>query len=197
MANYQNNMRYGRPMNPNNSRRNMPGNMNDGCCNTPGSASGGCHNMPGHMNEECRSMPSGSNRMADNRRPAPMPREDVRRRSPETGGCHTPEPCNHDCDQRTRKPMEARSAMEGRNCMESRNSMGNRRAMEERPCECEKPKHKACGCRYDALEDFALAMAYVPWQRWQNLFEPCKALECGTIFEDLSKPFYGKGGCNR
>ncbi|WP_243002528.1 MULTISPECIES: spore coat associated protein CotJA [Lachnospiraceae] len=40
-------------------------------------------------------------------------------------------------------------------------------------------------------------MAYVPWQKWRNLYEPCKGLQRGTIFEDLSKPFHGRGGCNR
>jgi hypothetical protein len=39
-----------------------------------------------------------------------------------------------------------------------------------------------------------LAMAYVPWQQWQNIYEPCRALERGTIFEELDKPFLGKGG---
>nr|WP_243207112.1 spore coat associated protein CotJA [Mediterraneibacter hominis] len=42
-----------------------------------------------------------------------------------------------------------------------------------------------------------LAMAYVPWQKWQNIYEPCKGLSQGTIFQDLDKLFYGKGGCNR
>ena len=37
-------------------------------------------------------------------------------------------------------------------------------------------------------------MAYVPWQQWQNIYEPCRGLERGTIFEDLDKPFLGKGG---
>ena len=52
-----------------------------------------------------------------------------------------------------------------------------------------------CGsCRSDSLRGMPLAMAYVPWQLWQNLYEPCRALERGTIFEDLDKPLRGKGG---
>ncbi len=43
-------------------------------------------------------------------------------------------------------------------------------------------------------EGTAIAMAYVPWQRWRDLYEPCRALECGTIFAELDKPFLGKGG---
>lgn len=38
------------------------------------------------------------------------------------------------------------------------------------------------------------AMAYIQWQKWENLYEPCKALECGTIFSSLDKPFLMKGG---
>ena len=38
-------------------------------------------------------------------------------------------------------------------------------------------------------------MAYVPWQRWENLYELDQALMAGTIFADLNKPFRGRGGC--
>lgn len=45
-------------------------------------------------------------------------------------------------------------------------------------------------------EDYPVAMAYVPWQRWGTLYDPEKGLECGTIFPDLNKPFLGvRGGC--
>lgn len=47
------------------------------------------------------------------------------------------------------------------------------------------------------VDTMPLAMAYVPWQKWQNIYEPCKGLNQGTIFQDLDKPFHGKGGCNR
>lgn len=36
-----------------------------------------------------------------------------------------------------------------------------------------------------------VGMAYVPWQRWGDLYEPCKALKCGTLFAALNKPFIG------
>ena len=45
--------------------------------------------------------------------------------------------------------------------------------------------------------DAPLAMAYVPWQQWRDLYEPCKALERGTLFMELDKPFLGKGGRTR
>ena len=37
-----------------------------------------------------------------------------------------------------------------------------------------------------------LAMAYVPYQKFEELNEPAKALECGTLFQALYKPFYGQ-----
>ena len=45
--------------------------------------------------------------------------------------------------------------------------------------------------------DMPIAMAYVPWQKWQDLYEPCNGLESGTIFKELDKPFLGKGGIRR
>ena len=41
-------------------------------------------------------------------------------------------------------------------------------------------------------EDPALAIAYVRWQQWGNLYEPEEAYTHGTIFPDLDKPFYGR-----
>ncbi len=37
-----------------------------------------------------------------------------------------------------------------------------------------------------------LGMAYVPYQKWKNVYEPGVALERGTVFEDLDKPFLGE-----
>ena len=45
------------------------------------------------------------------------------------------------------------------------------------------------------IDSLPLAMAYVPWQTWMNVYEPCKGLSQGTIFPDLDKPF--EGGCCR
>lgn len=47
------------------------------------------------------------------------------------------------------------------------------------------------------LDELPLAMAYVPWQRWGKLYHPEKALQAGTIFQELDLPFLGKGGCKR
>lgn len=42
-----------------------------------------------------------------------------------------------------------------------------------------------------------VAMAYVPWQYFHEVYEPDQALRCGTIFPELNKPFLGKRGVNR
>lgn len=39
-----------------------------------------------------------------------------------------------------------------------------------------------------------VAMSYVPWQKWEDIYEAGRGLECGTIFRELDKPFLGKGG---
>lgn len=63
--------------------------------------------------------------------------------------------------------------------------------------------HSRTGCENlnsstpcSAFRDQPLAMAYVPWQKWGNLYCGSKAFGRGTIFADLDLPFLGKGGCN-
>lgn len=46
------------------------------------------------------------------------------------------------------------------------------------------------------LNSLPLSMAYVPWQRWQNLYKPEEGLSNGTIFQEVNLPFTG-GGCRR
>ena len=55
----------------------------------------------------------------------------------------------------------------------------------------EKPVEKPdspCAC----LDDLPLAMAYVPMQKWRNLYPPATALDRGTIFAELDLPFIGE-----
>lgn len=42
------------------------------------------------------------------------------------------------------------------------------------------------------IECRAPAMAYVPMQRWGEVFSPARALRHGTLFPILDKPFTGK-----
>ena len=50
---------------------------------------------------------------------------------------------------------------------------------------------------YKHADQLPLAMAYVPKQRFGNTFSLCKALQDGTIFPELCKPFCGKRGVCR
>ncbi len=47
--------------------------------------------------------------------------------------------------------------------------------------------------------NYRLAMVYSPYQEWQNIYCGEKALENGTLFAELNKPFAGykctKGVC--
>ena len=49
----------------------------------------------------------------------------------------------------------------------------------------------------DFLDDMPLAMAYVPWQKWQNIYDAEKGFHHGTIFQELHLPFEGVGGCQK
>lgn len=46
-----------------------------------------------------------------------------------------------------------------------------------------------------SLEYLPVAMAYVPWSSWKNIYEVEKGFRRGTIFQNLDKPFRGIGGC--
>ncbi len=53
-----------------------------------------------------------------------------------------------------------------------------------------------CGaCAYECddtkLSCMPIAMAYVPMQRFQELYSPETALRVGTLFKELDKPFLG------
>ena len=43
-------------------------------------------------------------------------------------------------------------------------------------------------------DDPVPAMAYVPFQQWGEVYEPERALDAGTLFPVLDKPFYGRRG---
>ncbi len=42
------------------------------------------------------------------------------------------------------------------------------------------------------IDNAVLAMAYVPMQKFGNLYSANSGLQAGTIFVDLDKPFCGK-----
>lgn len=42
------------------------------------------------------------------------------------------------------------------------------------------------------IDSFPLASAYVPLQKWRDLYSADVGLERGTIFSELDKPFLGR-----
>lgn len=56
-------------------------------------------------------------------------------------------------------------------------------------CSQPAPSQSNDSCPYQGLDRLPLAMSYVPWQQWQNIYEPSKGLWVGTIFQDLDLPF--------
>lgn len=52
---------------------------------------------------------------------------------------------------------------------------------------CPTPEKKTNTC--NEYDRFPLAMAYVPWQKFENIFELEKGFQVGTIFKDLDFPF--------
>lgn len=46
-------------------------------------------------------------------------------------------------------------------------------------------------CSQDNCSNWEIAMAYVPWQKMNQLYEPAQALRAGTLFPELEKPFCG------
>lgn len=61
---------------------------------------------------------------------------------------------------------------------------------------CDKPK-KESSCedlislKHSPVNDLPLAMAYVPMQRFEDLYCPSDALNAGTLFKKLDLPFLG------
>ncbi len=45
----------------------------------------------------------------------------------------------------------------------------------------------------DDIADFPLAMAYVPYQIWNEVYTTDEILSKGTLFPELYKPFMGAG----
>lgn len=58
-------------------------------------------------------------------------------------------------------------------------------------CNC----HKHC-VDTQLPQDTVVTMAYVPFQLDKTAYTPEKALQEGTLFTVLNKPFYGRSVCN-
>ena len=56
--------------------------------------------------------------------------------------------------------------------------------------------HSSCSYKQEKevlkLDSMPLAMTYVPWQKWQNIYKPENALCASTIFQELDLAFLGR-----
>lgn len=65
-------------------------------------------------------------------------------------------------------------------------------------CACGMPAitmpENTADCKSDAMHENkqSLAMAYVPYQEFGELYEPDMALSEGSLFRELNLPFYGQ-----
>jgi hypothetical protein len=50
-----------------------------------------------------------------------------------------------------------------------------------------RPEGSYCSVNY--IDNMPVAMAYVPWQHFTEVYETCKAFQIGTIFPELDLPF--------
>lgn len=80
------------------------------------------------------------------------------------------------------------------------NRSNNYRYSVSEVCDCQnvltESKEASSGCT-DNSSHMTLAMASVPWQKWQYIYDAEKGFHRGTIFEELDKPFEGRGMCKR
>ena len=62
---------------------------------------------------------------------------------------------------------------------------------EQKPNNCIVEQRVMCNYQNN-IDDMPIAMAYVPWQRWSNVYDLDKGFCYGTIFPELNKPFVGR-----
>ena len=82
-------------------------------------------------------------------------------------------------------------------CSSCRNAGPNKKDdkhdKEMNSCPCHKD---GCDIGTDHVDKMNPAMAFVPWQKWQDVYDIDQAIGCGTIFKELYKPYVGRG-CGR
>lgn len=103
-----------------------------------------------------------------------------------------------------RMPSNERMLQGERTCQNMR--MPREKRMSERACDSSFSNINGdCSCRmpgtisneaemYAHLKHLPPAMAYVPCQSFSDTFELRRALQAGTIFPELCRPFCGKRG---
>lgn len=98
--------------------------------------------------------------------------------------------CDYNCsNMRNRKMSENLSNPVQRHMCERNSASENRSKMMRKKCQMSSDVDNY-GC--DCINDMPLAMAYVPWQEFNSVYDIDEALVRGTIFPELDLPFCGR-----
>lgn len=148
--------------------------------NRGGNMTGGCGNDRREMREERRDCGCGNDRW------------EAREERKDCG-------CGNERREAREERRDCGCGNERREAREERKDCGcgNDRREERKDCGCEvgeRLREVKSGER-SSCKEFPIAMAYVPWQVWRNLYEPCEAFRNGTIFKELDLEFLGRR-CN-
>ena len=107
-------------------------------------------------------------------------------------------PYNYTCGMNnTSFPRNDRSSSDMQNCSRQNSSCMNNQKDQKEGRSCKMPGIKPSQEMYSHLKHLVPAMAYVPCQEFAPTFELQKALQVGTIFPELCKPFCGRRGGRR
>lgn len=148
-----------------------------------------CNAMP-DCGRNCNAAPSPCAEPASCANPAPCAK-------PVQTPCMKPTPCAEPMPSPCRKPAPCAEPMPSP-CRKPEPCVGqHQNPMRSNPMPVRPVMPKPCCIKTDPLENMPLAMAYIPWQCFSEVYDVDKALMYGTIFPELNKPFYGKGGCQR
>jgi hypothetical protein len=92
---------------------------------------------------------------------------------------------------------EMNNRMTGSNgCGTNRNNMSGKNDSEGL-CSCRESQARGnnggCIINIAPVDSMAPGMSYVPWQKWQDVYDMEKGCARGTIFGQLDKPYIGRG----
>ncbi len=83
-------------------------------------------------------------------------------------------------------------------CMRQTGSMNPMRNNFTSGMNCSDMEQKTTNCtenKNNAMDDFPIGMAYVPWQQWRNVVDGRKGLAQATIFNELALNFNCANKC--
>ena len=100
-----------------------------------------------------------------------------------SGGCLGNRPTSSSCGCAAQRPMQPDMP-----CQQMPAQNRNSASPAERPsCSLRQPDRE--NTQRDCLSDMSVAMAYVPMQRWNQVYDMSRGLTRGTIFPELDLPF--------